>query len=126
MERRDHIAGSGSRGGLETEPVIGLESGLMREVLHLEHHRGVGQRSQRFIEQDRVMSTPEIELSKEGPFVGPQRKSDQVGVVGENEFAVGAPPNVNLEGIGHGGRRLEAAEAVVRESGGPSPVTDDR
>jgi hypothetical protein len=45
--------------------------------------------------------------------------------MGENQLAVGATPDVDLHGVGHGGRGQQSTEGVVREPGGPSPVTDD-
>jgi hypothetical protein len=71
------------------------------------------------------MATPEVQLSEKGPFMGRHQIAGQVGIMGEDELAIGTTPDVDLDRIGHGGRRHQTAERVVWESGRPSPVTDD-
>ena len=73
-----------------------------------------------------VVAAPEIQLAEKIPSVGCQRVAAQIGVMGENELAVGTTPNVDLDGVGHGGRCQQPTECVVRETGGPAPMTDDR
>lgn len=124
VKRSDDIPGAGSRGCLVTDSMIGLVTGLMREILDLEQHRGIGDRAQGLVEKGRVMATPKIQLAEEGPSMGRHRVTGQIGVMGENEFAVRTTSNVDLDGVGHRGRRHQSTECVVREPGGPAPVTD--
>jgi hypothetical protein len=47
------------------------------------------------------MATPKVQLAEDRPIVGRNLEALLVRVVRENELAVGAPPDVNLDGVGN-------------------------
>jgi hypothetical protein len=98
----------------------------MGEILHLEHERCLWQRGDDLVEEGGVMATPQVELAQDVPTMGRNQATLLIGVMGENELAIGTSPNVNLDGIGYGSRGQGSSQGVIRESGGPSPVTDDQ
>ena len=100
IEGCDDVPWSGSLRRFECHPMIGFEPRSIRVVLDLELDPNVGQCCQDFVEEGRMMPIAEIQLPQHRPRCLGDDETKEVGVVRENELAVGRTTHVELYRIG--------------------------
>jgi len=96
----------------------------MRQVLHLELDRSVGQSCQNLIEERRFVSVAKVQLREHRPRCLANDLSQEGRVMGKDEFAVARPAHIEFDHVGDCRGGKEPGECVVWETARPPSVAD--